>query len=371
MWCGESPSLEDYKKGTGADEVVYTNQLVKLLKEWQPTQVFTLKESLPEIEKAIKESELKEVKFDTDRLYAELRECRLRKTQDEIEILQRVNKVASEAHKKLMEMVKPGMYEYEIEAAFQYYCASKGCRYLAYPSIVAGGDRGATLHYVNNDKELEDGGLILVDAGAEDKTGYASDITRTFPVNGKFTKQQREIYEIVLKAQKEVIASAKVGVSWVDMHKLATKIITQGLLDLGILKGSLEDCIQHNVGAIFFPHGLGHSLGLDVHDPPNRDGSFSVPDEAGIKYLRCAPILEEGICLTVEPGIYFIKGIINESLKDENLAKFVNQEKLKEYMNFGGVRIEDDIIVTKDGVLNLTDCPKEIDEIEAIMAGKK
>lgn len=272
------------------------------MKSINPKKVFTLKSSLEEAKNFFTKANLKveyEVPDDgslnSNRLYRELRDLRMIKSPEEIELMRYANKVSSEAHTKVMQSVKPGMNETEVEGIFIGECIKKGCKFQSYYPIVAGGDRGATLHYVANDKELEKDGFLLLDAGAEYHY-YGADITRTFPVSGKFTKKQKEIYDIVLESQKAVINAMKPGVEWVDMHKLAEKIIAQGLLKVGILKGDLEEILKHSVAGVFFCHGLGHFLGLDTHDPPNRDGSFKPPsDQPGLKYIRCVPKLQPGM----------------------------------------------------------------------------
>jgi Xaa-Pro dipeptidase len=366
LWCGEYPVEEDYKKTLGANRIVYNSadNLKHLLAELGVKNLFTLKNC----ENCVKEIIGSNVNVDGTRLYGILRDLRMIKTQDEVEEMRKICKIAADAHVQVMRHAKPGMYEYELESVFIHNTQKRGARNLAYQVIAAGDDRGATLHYVNNDKIIHDGGLFLIDAGAESPFLYASDITRTFPVNGKFTKEQREIYEIVLEANKTVIQNMKPGVSWVDMHRLADRIITQGLLNLGFLVGPLQELLDNHLGGYFFPHGLGHSIGLDVHDPPNRDGSFQPINEPGIQALRVHCILKEGIALTVEPGLYFVPRLLRKVLADQNLAKYLNREKVEKFFSFGGVRIEDNVVVTKDGVEVLTkDVPKEIDDLEKII----
>jgi Xaa-Pro dipeptidase len=202
---------------------------------------------------------------------------------------------------------------------------------------------------------IRDGDLVLVDMGAESNC-YASDITRTFPANGKFTQKQKDIYLIVLGAQVRVIESMRPGVKWSDMHKIALEIVVDGLTHLDIIIGN-PDLISENyleLGACFMPHGIGHFMGKDVHDN-------------SVAYCRKEKtILQEGMVLTVEPGIYFIKSLLVRK-KSEPIGRFLNYKKLQDYMDFGGIRIEDNIVITKDGNFNLTTVPKELDAIEKIM----
>jgi Xaa-Pro dipeptidase len=369
LWCGEYPVESDYKSVLGADRVAFNtyDNLNNLLKELNIQKLYTLNHT----SKKLNEHLDKSITVDSTHLYGKLRDLRLVKTADEIEEMRKIGKISAEAHMDVMRNAKPGMLESELEALFTFGAKRRGAQGLAYPVIAAGDDRGATLHYVANNKVVHDGSLFLIDAGAELETVYGADITRTYPINGKFTKQQREIYEIVLKANKMVIENMKPGVEWVDMHRLANRIITEGLKNVGILVAdSLQELIDNHVGGFFFPHGLGHSIGLDTHDPPNRDGSFQAINEPGIRYLRVHCTLKEGVALTVEPGIYFVPRMLTKALNDPNVSKYINREKLQEYMKFGGIRIEDNVVVTQTGAEVLTrDVVKEVDEIESIMAG--
>lgn len=366
LWCGEYPVADDYQKKLGADKVVFNaaENIKQLVVDSNIKNLYVLDHSHAEIKK-----QLPDVSVDTKTLYATIRDLRMIKQPDEIEEMKKICKVAADAHVQVMRHAKAGINEYELEAVFRYHTSIKGATRLAYSVISAGEERGATLHYVQNNKSIKDGSLYLIDAGAEfPDTYYASDITRTYPINGKFTEKQRQIYSIVLEANKQVIQKMKPGVQWVDMHRLADRIIVEGLLKLNILKGDVEELIKNHVGGYFFPHGLGHAIGLDVHDPPNKDGSFKAIDEPGIRYLRVHVELKEGMALTVEPGIYFVPRLLQKALQDSNVSKFLNEDKVKEYMDFGGIRVEDDVVVTADGVLVLTsDVPKEIEEMEAII----
>jgi Xaa-Pro aminopeptidase len=236
------------------------------------------------------------------------------------------------------------MYEYEVEAEIEYAFRKGGAEDLAYPSIVAGGDNACILHYNSNREKLTDGSLLLIDAGGEMGL-YASDITRTFPVNGKFTPAQKTIYELVLKAQKEAIAVIKPGLPFHDVHKRAVEVLVEGLLQLGFLQGKKEEIVKDKAKyAAYFPHGTSHWLGLDVHDA----GIYFKADNSSY-------ILEEGNVLTVEPGLY---------ISPENKSVPV------EYRGIG-IRIEDDVLVTSSGSDVLTkDCPKEVSELERIIGSK-
>ena len=269
-----------------------------------------------------------------------LHEMRLIKDREEIKTMRQAAKISAKAHIKAMQLSRPGLMEYYIEAALLSTFMKHGSRAPAYNSIVAGSENGCILHYVENDSELIDGELLLIDAGAE-LDCYASDITRTFPVNGRFSAAQRAIYEVVLAAQEAAIAQVKAGKRWNAPHDAAVKVLTQGLLDLGILKGSLDEAIEKEKYRRFYMHRTGHWLGMDVHDV----GDYSVDGKWRV--------LQPGMVLTVEPGLYIAPGSRGVAKKWWGIA----------------VRIEDDVLVTAKGPDILSrDVPKAVDEIETLMA---
>ena len=264
---------------------------------------------------------------------------RLIKDEDEIEIMKKACQISAEAHVEAMKFVKPGMNEQELEAFYQYQFSKRGGRFPAYTPIVAGGENACVLHYVENSKALKDGDLVLVDAGCEFEL-YASDITRTYPINGKFSAAQLAIYEVVLEAQQKSIEAVTVNNNVMDPQIISEKVITQGLIDLGILNGSMEEL--HETGAFkdFYMHKIGHWLGIDVHDA----GDYTEDGE----YMKFKP----GMVTTVEPGIY--------------ISSTAN---VKDQWKGIGIRIEDNILVTAKGNQNLTDfVPSNPKEIEALMA---
>ena len=268
-----------------------------------------------------------------------LHEMRLYKSPLEAQRMRHAAKITSAAHVRLMQTCRAGMHEYELEAEFIHECASRGARFQAYPPIVGGGGNACVLHYVDNGDELKDGDLVLVDAGCE-YGYYASDITRTFPVNGRFSPAQRALYEMVLAAQEAAIAKVKPGNQWNDPHDAAVRVITKGLVDLGLLKGMVPRLVKEQAYAKFYMHRTGHWLGMDVHDV----GDYKV-DGAWRE-------LEAGMTLTVEPGIYIPAGMRGVPKKFWNI----------------GIRVEDDVLVTSDGHEVLTrDAPKSVAEIEALM----
>ena len=274
---------------------------------------------------------------------------RVIKTASEIEQMKEAAEIGSQAHILAMKKSYPGIGEWEIQSAVEGHFISNKSQW-SFPSIVGGGDNGTILHYKLNNSKVEDGELVLVDAGCE-VNGYASDITRTWPVNGKFTKPQMEIYEIVLKAELAGIDACKVGSEWASMHKATSEVIAAGLIDLGILDCTIEDAIGSNFNGPYrnyFMHGTGHFLGLDVHDVGGgRQGD-----------RNNGPILEPGMVITVEPGLYF-----GSWRSDVNIPK--------RYSGIG-IRIEDDVLVTESGPIVLSSsCPKEIADLEMIIGSDR
>lgn len=268
-----------------------------------------------------------------------LHDMRLYKSRHEISLMRKAAKISSEAHKSAMQICQPGLMEYQIEAELIHKFMHHGSRYPAYPCIVGGGANGCILHYTDNNAVLQDGDMLLIDAGAEHEY-YASDITRTFPVNGKFTKAQKDIYQLVLDAQSAAIKQVKPGNHWNDPHQAALETITHGMVELGILKGKVDTLIKEHAYSRYYIHRTGHWLGLDVHDVGDYkiDGNWRV--------------LEPGMVMTIEPGLYL-------SSANKGLAK--------KWWDIG-IRIEDDVLVTKDGADVLSkDIIKTIDEIESLM----
>ncbi len=271
-------------------------------------------------------------------------EMRLRKTAAELDLMRTAAEISAQAHKRAMQVCRPGMMEYELEAELQYYFTRKASRSPAYSHIVGAGANSCVLHYNDNDKQIADGDLVLIDAGAEYKN-YAADITRTFPANGRFSTEQKIVYEIVLATQLGVIAAIKPGILWAKLEEIATEIITQGLLDCGLLKGDFAELLSTRAFRQFYMHRIGHWLGLDVHDA----GNYKTEDGQ-------SRLLEPGMVFTVEPGIYIAAD---------------NPGVDKKWWNIG-IRIEDDVLVTENGCEVLSrSAPKTIAEIEECMANAK
>jgi len=313
-----------------------------------------------------------------------LAECRVTKTAFEIDVLRYATFAASSAHVAVMRSCEPGDYEYQLEARFLSHAyETRGCRHAAYTSICACGPNASVLHYGHagapNDRQLQKTDLALLDMGSEYHC-YCSDITCSFPVSGTFSNDQRLVYEAVLDAQRNVMAFAKPGASWIAAHELAERTILTHLLRAGILllkgKGgttqedAVEAMLAADVGAVFMPHGLGHFIGLDTHDvggyvesPPARS------TRPGKRKLRTNRVLRAGMVITVEPGCYFIDALLDPALADPKTAAFFDVDVLDRFRGSGGVRLEDDVLITDTGVENLTLCPRTVAEVEAVMAG--
>lgn len=267
-----------------------------------------------------------------------LHDLRLYKSRAEITAMRRSAKTAVKAHKRAMSVCRPGLYEYELEAEYQHEFRRQGLR-MSYLPIVGSGGNACTLHYIDNDHQIADGDLVLIDIGCE-YDFYASDVTRTFPANGRFSESQKAIYEIVLAAHDAALEQIKPGNHWNDPHDAAVKVVTRGLRDLGLLKGRLPTLIRDGAYKRFFMHRTGHWIGLDVHDV----GEYKVSEQWRL--------LEAGMALTVEPGIYIAPG---------------SRGVPKRWWGIG-VRIEDDVIVTRDGHEVLTrDLPTAVGEVEALV----
>ncbi|KAI9217935.1 peptidase M24, structural domain-containing protein, partial [Blastocladiella britannica] len=280
---------------------------------------------------------------DRTKLTDALTNARMYKTADEVALIKRANAISSAAHVAVMKATPTATSETELEALFRYECHRRGAPKQAYLPIVGVGHNAAILHYGRNTAALHapdvsEHALVLVDAGCE-VLNYASDITRTFPRTGKFTPEAKAIYETVLAAQDAVIAQLRAGVDWTAMHRLAERVIAQGLKDAGILRGSIDEILAHHAQAVFFPHGLGHLLGLDVHDVGGKPRGSAAIDEPSIRYLRLRRVLEAGMVVTVEPGVYFVDLLINEA-KGTPAGQFIDFDAVARYTPVGGVRIE-------------------------------
>ncbi|KAK0181548.1 hypothetical protein PV327_003824 [Microctonus hyperodae] len=376
IWSGKLPTLDEFKARYNVDETYYADEIAKVLKDKNAQLILTLRGQNTDSGLFSKDATFDGIDdFSVNKkiLHPVIAECRVIKSPSEIEVLRYVCKISSDAHKMIMKSVRPGMMEFQCEAIFKQYIYSVGgCRHVSYTCICGSGHNASILHYGHagapNNKVLNDGDICLFDMGGN-YCGYAADITCSFPANGKFTEDQKIIYNAVLRARDAIINAAKPGVKWTDMHLLANRVLLTSLKDSGLLHGEVDDMMNAGLNEIFQPHGLGHLLGLDVHDVGGYlPGCPEKPTKPGIRKLRTARTLLAGMVLTIEPGCYFIDSLLDSALANDEQKKFINADRLKTFRGFGGVRIEDDVLITETGVENLTHVPRTVEEIETWMA---
>jgi len=357
VWLGHVPDPAEARRLFGVANVAYASELGPVLKRARggARRCYADPESWRRFKGELRLPNAAAVLRDA------LDELRAVKTAAEIDLMRAANEVSGKAHRAVMAAARPGLYEYEIQAVFEAECLKAGLSHLAYPSIVAAGANAAVLHYSRNNAKLKAGGLLLVDAGAENK-GYAADITRTCPVGGRFTSRQKDVYSIVLETQKDCIAMTRAGETSADLHVKSMALIAEGLKSLGLLKGETSGLVENGAVRIFYPHGLTHMLGLDVHDVTGgRKRRMKNPTKVPVRFVAR---LEPGFVVTMEPGVYFIAALLRDPRMRRKYRGSVNFTKAETYLDFGGVRIEDDILVTRGASINLTHVPKEIKDVE-------
>ncbi|KAJ2774548.1 hypothetical protein IWQ57_000769 [Coemansia nantahalensis] len=361
VWIGVPPALEDYRRSHGFDEAHYVHDVGAVLDALKPTVVYMLPHHA-----ADQLSTALELAVDRAQLLPAVHEARVFKDDAEIEIMRKANRISSDAHLELMKQIRGKMNEAEVRGRFVGMVLAGGCSYEAYGSIAAGGRNAAVLHYTANNQPLaSDDEMILVDAGGTYQC-YASDITRTWPIGPAFTPECRAIYQIVLDMQLAVLAACAPHRQWEDMHQLASRVAAEGLLRLGILKGDLDGIMANYVVGYFMPHGIGHLIGIDTHDVGGYPQGGERINRPGVRYLRARREMLPRMAFTVEPGLYFVDAILADAKADPAVAPFIDFDKVAAYRKVGGVRVEDNIVITESGHDNLTTCPKSIADIEAI-----
>ncbi|KAF7998061.1 hypothetical protein HCN44_009459 [Aphidius gifuensis] len=379
IWSGKLSTLDEFKQRYGVDETYYVDEIANILKKKNARVLLTLRGENSDSGLFSKEAEFKGIsqfQINNEILYPVICECRVIKSPKEIQVLRYVVKISSDAHKEVMKKIQPNMTEFQGEAIFKYYCyLIGGCRHVSYTCICGTGHNSSILHYGHagapNNRVIKDGDMCLFDMGAN-YCGYAADITCSYPSNGKFNDKQKLIYNAVLDARNAVLQTAKPGVNWCDMHLLANRVLLESLKNGGILNGSIDDMIGVGLNETFQPHGLGHLLGLDVHDVGGYlPGYPERSTKPGIRKLRTARTLIAGMVLTIEPGCYFIDCLLDAALANPEQKKYINPAKLAEFRGFGGVRIEDDVLITETGCENMTQVPRTIEEIEEFMKDNK
>eukprot|EP00912_Choanoflagellata_sp_UC4_P001130 UC4_evm2s704 len=381
IWMGKHMSLEEYKNMYKVDEVKYADELTKYFDSMESTSEIHVIKGLntdsgnefvpPTLPKGVRKTSF----INGPRFFNSIVEARVFKTDAELDLMRHVNIVSSEAHLSVMQHCRPGLAEYQLESLFQHWCYyNGGARFSAYTCICGSGPNCAALHYGHagapNERTLKDGDMCLHDMGGEYHC-YASDITNSFPCNGKFSEDQKIVYRAVLAANWGVMKAMRPGVSWVDMHTLSYRLILEKLRDGGIVKGDIDAMMAANLGSVFMPHGLGHFMGKDTHDVGGYlSGHPERPKEFGYKSLRTARILEKGMVITVEPGVYFIDYVLDRALENPEQASFFVLEVLQRFRGSGGCRLEDDVLITDNGIENLTWAPRTIEDVEAVCQGR-
>ncbi|MCF6366383.1 MAG: aminopeptidase P family protein [Bacteroidales bacterium] len=380
IWMGELPTMKDFSLKNGVKNTAPLQKadefIEKALKQGRKIHflpVYRAKTKL-QLQKllGIPADDLN--KNTSEELIKAVVKLRSVKDKYEIEDIEHSVDVAYKMHTTAMKMAMPGMTEQEIFGKMEGIALAHGGP-VSFPVILS--VNGQILHNHHHNNTLKAGQLLVADAGAESAMHYCSDITRTSPVGGKFSVKQKDIYEAVLDANVEVIKNSKPGVAYKDMHLLSAKIIAERLKAVGLMKGNVDVAVANGAHALFYPHGLGHMMGLDVHDMEGLGENFvgyndeyKRSEQFGLAFLRMGRKLEEGFVMTVEPGVYFIPALIDIWKKEKKHTDFINYDKVEEYRDFGGIRIEDDILITKDSCRVLgKPIPKTVKEIEDLMRG--
>jgi Xaa-Pro aminopeptidase len=379
VWMGQQPCLREQAERVGVREVLPMRRLAAFLKKARRSGqvIHFLPPYRPEHQMALQGW----LNLAPDRQKAAASEAFIRavvaqrshKSDEEVAELERAVNTTGDMHVAAMKAARPGQLEAELAGLVEGIAVGAG-GHLAYPVILT--VQGQILHNHYHGNTLRPGQLVLGDFGAETARHYAGDLTRTFPVSARFTPRQRDVYQIVLDAQQHAISLLRPGVRYLDVHLAAARRIAEGLKALGLLQGDVDEAVAQGAHALFFPHGLGHLIGLDVHDMENLGENYvgyshTVQRSAqfGTAYLRLARELEPGFVLTVEPGIYFIPQLIQQWKRKKHGAAFINYAAVDKYRSFGGIRIEDNVLITADGHRILgKPVPKSIAEVEALRA---
>ena len=377
VWTGPQPTLAEQGARVGVAECHPLSKLEKIVGEGTDSGriVHFLPPSRAEIilktEKLLRIPSSDVAQCASKELIRAVVEQRVVKSDEEIAEIEKALSIAADMHTLAMRMSRPGMKEQEIVGAIDGLVSSQGSA-LAFPIIFS--KHGEVLHNHKHVNTLEEGDLVILDAGANSLTHYASDITRTFPIGLPFDDRQQQIYETVLEAQMDAIEAVAPETRFEDIHLLACRRLTEGLQKMGLMKGDVEASVEAGAHALFFPHGLGHMMGLDVHDMEGlSEDLVGYGDEAernpqfGRRSLRLARALKPGFVVTIEPGLYFIPDLIDQWCEAGQHSDFIAYENLDAWKDFGGVRIEDDVLVTEDGYRVLGEpIPKAIEDVEML-----
>ncbi len=373
IWTGQLPTLRGRAESVGVNKVVapslidqYVNNSTLYLPPYRPEHEIKLSNLL--------NKELQDLNAGVSLdVLLHISNQRTIKSEEEILEMHQACNISGEAHRALMKSASTEMYEHHLVGIFEKIGMNHDV-HTAYPTICT--INGQVLHNHHYNNKLASGKLVLVDGGLHSKGGYAGDLTRTFPVDSKFTSKQKDIYNIVLEGFMHAVKIAKPGMLFRDLHLQTAVRMTEGLIGLGLMKGNAEDAVADGAHTLFFPHGLGHLIGLDVHDLENfgEEHIGYLPDlkkskEFGLKSLRLGKSLQEGYTVTVEPGLYFIPELMVKKQADGLHKDFINYDKVEEYSDFGGVRIEDDFVMRKEKFEKLGEyLERTVDEIEELRA---
>jgi len=380
IWMGKQPTMKEQSLLVGVEQSAPLKDLEKMisaalsqgrkihfLPPYRGETIIQLSDLL-----RIPHSEVRSKAFENEELIKAVIKLRMVKEEEEITEISKMVDVAYIMHTTAMKMAMPGVIEREISGVIEGIALSHGCG-VSFPVILT--INGQTLHNHYHGNILKEGRMLVIDSGSESELHYASDITRTVPVGGKFSPRQKEIYEVVLSANLAAINAMKPGIPFRDIHLLAASKIVEGLKNIGLMKGDVQEAVNKGAHTLFFPHGLGHPLGLDVHDLEGLgenlvgyDSETIRSKEFGLAFLRFGRRLQKDFVMTIEPGIYFIPELIDIWKSENKLAEFINYDLVDTYRDFGGIRIEDDVLVTEDGFRILgKPIPKTVAEIEALM----
>ncbi len=378
IWMGPQPSIKDYAAQVAIENVKPMKALGEYLRKamnsgrqlhFLPPYRGETKIQLETLTGISIAGQQQRVSMDLTRAVIDLRNI---KDADEIAELEKAADIGYQMHVTSMKMAHPGEHERNIAGTIEGIALSHGTM-VSFPVILS--QNGETLHNHDHSQILKEGRMLLTDAGAETVTHYASDFTRTVPVGGKFTPRQRDVYQIVLDANNAATAAVKPDIKYQDIHLLAARVIASGLKDLNLMKGDVDEAVKQGAHAMFFPHGLGHMMGMDVHDMEGLGEDNVGYDEEtqrikqfGTAYLRLGRRLKPGFVITNEPGIYFIPALVKMWKKEGKFTDFINYGEVEKYLDFGGIRLEDDILVTEGGSRLIGKrIPISIEEIEETM----
>ena len=371
VWAGAPPSLDTLRGWTGIDQVFPREAIFAWIEARRENPIAVLGNrdflsspggygvpDLPELW-------LDENPDRTARLAYQVAEARRVKDIAELKVMWESAAACRAGHLVGMKLAAPGMTERALAVEIETEFLRHGARRPAYPSIVAAGRSGAVLHYTPGEKELREGELVTVDAGAE-VGGYMSDVTRSFPVSGTFTAEQKDVYELLLAVQEEAISRVRAGQEFRELHLSVCVGIARGLVDLGVMKGDPEGLVEQDAHALFFPHGLGHMIGIATHDVGGYLADRRPSERFGLKWLRADLPLAPGHVVTIEPGIYFVEALLMDPARRETYADAVNFDAAERMLDFGGIRIEDDVLCTEGDPEVLTAAiPKTVEDLEA------